>query len=247
MVEATGDEDSESLGDLAAADLSSTAIARAGEALIHSARAAGAGAVASGRWLAVTVAELAPRIQVRSYDTLVAHHGGLTGSALADELVRRAAHTSAAVGAAIGGVMGAQEMVPPTWMTLPVELVVETLAVTAVEMKLIAELHEAFGLPLAGTPAQRGSAVVRSWADRRGVTAASLVAGGGLAEIVGRHSRDQLIRVVRQRVVRRMGRNMTTLAPFLIGAAAGAAINRRATRQLGEAIVHDLAARTGAH
>jgi hypothetical protein len=247
MVDGMNEEDSEALDDLAAADLSPGAVVRAARALVRSAHAAGAGAVASGRWLATTVAEVAPRIQVRSYDMLVAQHGGLTGPALANELVRRAARTSAAVGAAVGAVMGAEELAPPTWMTLPVELVIETLAVLAIEMKLIAELHEAFGLPLAGTPAQRGTAVARSWAERRGVTAASLVAGGGLAEIVGRHSRDQLTRVIRQRVLRRMGKNMTTLAPFLIGAAVGAGINRRATRQLGDAIMRDLATRTRAY
>jgi hypothetical protein len=34
-----------------------------------------------------------------------------------------------------------------------------------------------------------------------------------------------------------------TLAPFLTGAVAGAEVNRRATRSLGEAVVRDLAAR----
>jgi hypothetical protein len=203
--------------------------------------------VASGRWLANTVVDLAPRIPIRSREVLVAQHGGLTGQALAQELVRSACRTSAAVGAAAGAVMGAEELAPPAWLTLPIELVVETLAVAAVEMKLIAELHEAFDLPVTGTPTERGAAIVRAWAERRGVTAMSVAAGGGLSEFLGRSTRDQLTKLLRRRLMRRMGRNVTTLAPFLIGAAAGAVVNRRATRALGDAVVRDLAARTTRH
>jgi hypothetical protein len=241
------DEHDEALDDLASGELTPTSIVRIGRVLTRSARGAGSRAVASGRWMAGTALDVAPRIPVRSLDVLVAQHDGLTGPALADELVRRAARTSGAVGAAVGAVMGAEELAPPAWLTLPIELVIETLAVTAIEMKLIAELHEAYGSPLAGTPTQRGTAIVKSWADRRGVTALTLVAGGGLAEVIGRHGRDQLVRVLRQRLIRRMGRNVTSLAPFLIGAVAGAIVNRRATHALGKAIAADLAARTGTH
>jgi hypothetical protein len=41
----------------------------------------------------------------------------------------------------------------------------------------------------------------------------------------------------------RTARNTVSLAPFLAGAVAGAEVNRRATRALGEAVVRDLARR----
>ena len=41
--------------------------------------------------------------------------------------------------------------------------------------------------------------------------------------------------------VRRTLRNTTSLLPFLIGAVAGAEVNRRATAGLGDAVVRDLA------
>ena len=237
----------EALDELAAGDLRPSNALRIGRVLARSARSAGAGAVASGKWLAGTVLDIAPRIPVRNREVLVAQHGGLTGQALADELVRHATLTSAAVGAAAGAVMGAEELAPPAWLTLPIELVVETLAVAAVEMKLIAELHEAFELPVAGTPAERGAAIVRAWAERRGVSAATVAAGGGLTEVLGRGPRDQNTKLGRRRLMRRMGRNVGSLAPFLVGAVAGAVINRRATRTLGDAVVRDLATRSTRH
>jgi hypothetical protein len=42
-------------------------------------------------------------------------------------------------------------------------------------------------------------------------------------------------------MVRRTLRNTTSLVPFLIGAVAGAEVNRRATAHVGDAIVRDLA------
>jgi hypothetical protein len=40
--------------------------------------------------------------------------------------------------------------------------------------------------------------------------------------------------------VRRLRRNLASLAPFLAGAVAGAELNRRETRHLGDALVTDL-------
>src|SRR5690242_10927821 len=91
-------EDEEAaLEELAAGDIRPSNAVRIARVLGHSARTAGAGAVASGRWLANTVFDVAPRIPIRSRDVLIAQHGGLTGMSLAQELVRRAARTSAAV------------------------------------------------------------------------------------------------------------------------------------------------------
>ena len=51
------------------------------------------------------------------------------------------------------------------------------------------------------------------------------------------------MRLVRRRLMRRTLRNTSSLAPFLIGAVAGAELNRRATASLGDAVVRDLATR----
>jgi len=49
---------------------------------------------------------------------------------------------------------------------------------------------------------------------------------------------------LRGRVLRRLGRNVTTLTPFLAGAVAGAELNRRETAKLGAALVKDLRGRS---
>ena len=206
-------------------------------------RAAGAGALATGRWLTETAIEVAPHIPIRDLDTLESHYEGLSGADLAGELVRNAARTTAAIGATTGALAGAEELSPPTWLALPIELVVETLAVAAVEMKLVAELHEVYGRAVSGRGADRGLALARAWAERRGVTPQGLVMGGGLGDVLGRGTRNEIIRLVRRRMLRRTLRNTTSLVPFLIGAVAGAAVNRRATASLGDAVVRDLAAR----
>jgi hypothetical protein len=139
--------------------------------------------------------------------------------------------------------MGAEELAPPAWITIPFELVIETLAVAAVEMKLVAELHEAYGRPVPGHGTERALALARAWAERRGVTPHALTSSPGLSDLLGRGTRNEVMRLVRRRLMRRTLRNTSSLAPFLIGAVAGAELNRRATASLGEAIVRDLAAR----
>jgi hypothetical protein len=232
--------------ELAEGDVSGGALASLTRSLAGSAKAAGAGAVASGRWLANTVLDLAPRVPVRSHEALVAQHNGLSGPALAYELVRRATRNVGLIGAASGALIGLEELAPPAWLTVPIELVAETVAIAIIEMKLIAELHEVYGRPVPGTATERGAAIVRAWAERRGVTAAGVATGGGLATLIGRGTRDELTRLIRRRIFRRMTGNLASLAPLMAGAAAGAAVNRRATRALGDAVARDLARRPGA-
>jgi hypothetical protein len=208
----------------------------------RSAKAAGGTAVASGRWLAEQVIEAAPRIPVRDMETIRSHHDGLSGAALAGELIRDSGRASAAVGAAAGALISVEQFTPPAWVAIPLELMVETLAIAAIEMKLVAELHAVYQREIAGSPSQRAAAIVRAWAERRGVTPAVLSRKGGLADALGRGTRNELIRLVRRRLATRMGRNLSTLAPLFVGAVAGAEVNRRATRALGEAVVRDLAA-----
>jgi hypothetical protein len=213
------------------------------QSLIRSARTAGTRAVASGRWLAETVLDLAARAPIRDAQTLTAQHPDLIGdrSALAAALIRTAARASASVGAATGAAMAAEELLPPAWITLPFEVAAETAVVAAIEVKLIGELHELYGRPVPGVGRQRAFALARAWAERRGVTPATLAGGvPALTESLGRGTRDQVIRLVRRRLIRRAGANLTSAAPFLLGAAAGAAVNRRSTLHLGHAVVDDL-------
>lgn len=217
-------------------------MARMAAALAQSARRAGARAVASGQWLATTLIETAPRIPIRDLPTLQAQNHGLSGAALASELIRRSSRSSAAIGAASGAVISAQQFAPPTWFTVPFELVFETLAVAVIELKLVGELHEVYGQPVRGSGSERTVVLVKAWAERRGVNPATLGRPGGMAEVLGRGTRNEVARLVRRRLASRLGRNLSSLAPLLAGAVAGAEVNRRATRSLGEAVVRDLAA-----
>ena len=128
--------------------------------------------------------------------------------------------------------MSAEEFAPPAWISLPFELIVETVAVAAIELKLVAELHEVYGRPVQGSAGERTIALVRAWAERRGVNAVTLATSGGVADALGRGTRHELTRLVRRRLIARVGRNLSSLAPLLAGAVAGAEVNRRATVSL---------------
>jgi hypothetical protein len=231
------------LGDLARGEDDRPGLGALTRMTASSMRAAGAAAVASGRWLVDALVATAPHLPIRDLTTLEEHHSGLSGPALAGELVRNASRATAAIGAATGALAGAEELSPPTWLAIPVELVVETLAVAVIEMKLVAELHEVYGRPVPGAGTERGLLLARAWAERRGVTADAFISGGGLGQVLGRGARNEIIRLVRRRLMRRTMRNASALAPFLIGAVAGAEVNRRSTKSLGDAVVRDLAAR----
>ena len=199
--------------------------------------------MASGRWLAEAVLDAVPHIPVRDAGTLSAAHGGRTGGALAEELVRVASRRTAGFGAVAGALAGAHSLAPPTWAALPAELVVETLAVVAVEVKLVAELQEVYGMPVTGSPMERSTAIIVAWAEGRGVTPETLVRPGGVAQVLGRTSRRELTRMLQRRLARRALRNMSSMIPLMAGAVAGAELNRRATRALGDKVVGDLSSR----
>ena len=202
--------------------------------LAGAARSAGGRAAFGGSWLVDTVAAYAPHVPVRDLLTLREHHGGLSGEELAQSLVASATRTTAAIGAAGGAVAAAEMAAPPSLLLAPLQVAAETLAVVAVELKLVAELHVVYGRAPLGTRGQVATAYLLSWVTRRSVEAQA--EAGSLAAGLGVAARRQL----RQRVLRRLGRNVTTLAPFLAGAVAGAELNRRSTRELGEQLVGDL-------
>jgi hypothetical protein len=187
------------------------------------------------RWVADTVAEIAPYVPVRDLAVLRHHHQGLAGDALAERLVRNAARATAGVGAASGALAAIKWTVPPTLLAAPVLLSVETVAVVAIEMKLTGELHAAYGVPLTGTARQRAVALTRSWTQQRGVN--PLMPAAGISVMLSTAARKELA----DRLARRFGRNLPTLAPLLAGAAVASYLNRRATRALGDRIRADLA------
>jgi hypothetical protein len=187
-------------------------------------------------WIADSVTSVAPHIAVRDLDTLIQHHSGLEGDALAERLIRNAARVTAGIGAAGGGVAAVEWAVTPSLLSAPVLLAAETVAVVAVEMKLIGELHAVYGRPVEGTGTQRAAALIQAWAERRGIN--PLRIGGSVAAAMGTAMRKEL----RDRLLKRFGRNLSTLGPFLTGAAVGGFLNRRATTALGAEIRKDLQA-----
>jgi hypothetical protein len=212
---------------------------RLGFLLSTSARRAGAVGMASGQWLTDKLVEVAPQIPIRDAETLRAQHEGLYGDALAWALIEAAARGTGAVGAA-GGLLSSVELAaPPLLLTAPVQVAAETLAVVAIELKLVAELHELYGRAAVGTPAVRTAAYLGAWTRRRALDPAS--GRAGLSGLISAGARKTL----RRRLVRRAGENAVTLVPFRAGALAGASLNARETRRLGQKIASDLGARLG--
>jgi hypothetical protein len=187
------------------------------------------------QWIADAVTDVAPHLPLRDLATLREHHDGLDGDELAERLIRNAARVTASIGAASGGVAAVEWIATPTLLSAPVLLAAETVAVVAVEMKLIGELHEIYGRPIPGTGSQRAVALVRAWANRRGVN--PLAPGRGITAVLGTAARKEL----RDRLLKRFGRNLTTLGPLLTGAAVAGYLNRRATLSLGADVRADLA------
>jgi hypothetical protein len=206
-------------------------------AALGSGRRAGTSARELGQLLADTLVDAAPRIPVRDATTLRSHHPGRSDDEIADALVRTAGRTTAAFGAAVGALAAVEFAVPSALLAAPVQLAAETLAVAAVEVKLVAELHELYGEPAAGTGAQRASAYLVSWMHQRAVDPQAGAAG--LSAMLGLTAKREL----RTFLLRRMGRSMSKLAPFLAGAVAGGAVNRRATRAVGDKVAAELRGR----
>ncbi|MEU6744329.1 hypothetical protein [Streptosporangium sandarakinum] len=211
-------------------------LGRLSAALSAGAKNAKASGTGRGRWLADVFVSVAPRIPIRDLATLSEHHHGLTAEALADDLVRTAGKATMTVGA-IGGALAAAEFAaPPLLLSAPAQLVAETLVVAAIEVKLLAELHEVYGVHIPGNGAQRAVAFVNAWSKQRGVDP---MAPGSVTLALGAAAKTAL----RNRLMRTLGRHLTTLGPFLTGAVAGGTLNRAATRKLAEVVRADLRSR----
>lgn len=175
--------------------------------------------------------DAAPRIPVRDLETLRRQFPGLGPEEIADRLIAAATTGTATVGAGIGA--AAMLPVPPA---MTAELAAETLAVAAVEVKLIAELHEVYGVRAPGGLKQRAVAYLGAWTQQRGIEVAK-------PSSVNIALSGQMKRELRQQLVRRTARNLPTLTPFMVGAAVGAVLNRRDTNRLARRVRHDLRAR----
>jgi hypothetical protein len=186
------------------------------------------------KWITDAVSDVVPHLPIRDLPTLREHFAGMSDDEIADRLVRNAARATAAIGAAGGGIAAVEWVATPTLLTAPILLATETVAVVGVEIKLIGELHELSGAPIEGTATQRTVSLLHSWAQRRGIN--PLMPGVGMAAILGTGVRREL----RDRLLKRFGRNLTSYGPMLTGAAVASYLNRRATLALADHIRKDL-------
>ncbi|MEU6853440.1 hypothetical protein ABZ901_26380 [Actinacidiphila alni] len=194
------------------------------------ARYGGRKAMAGMGSVAERLIEVAPRIPVRDLATLREQFPGLGPEDIADRLIATAVKGTMTVGAGVG----AAAMLP-TPPAMPAELTAETLGVAAVEYKLIAELHEVYGLRVPGSARERATAYLWSWTEQRGIDVLKL-------STVNVALGSTMKKEMRQRLLRRTLRNLPTLTPFMVGAAVGAVMNRRDTRKLAKRVRHDLRA-----
>jgi hypothetical protein len=190
-------------------------------------RRGGGTVAAKGGWLSEQVVAMVPRLRVRNAEALRAQFPGKSPDEIAQALIDGAANAAAAAGGAAG-----MWAILPVVTAFPVEVAAETLVVVGIEVKLVAELHEAFGQPASGNFAERMRAYLAAWAHRRGV----FMIPGGVVFAPG----SPLARLLRRRLLARAGRSTASLGPLLTGAVAGAVLNRSAVRSLGRDIVRDL-------
>ena len=232
------------VADVAAADSvleKAKALARLTGQLTSSARQAGSKGITSGSWITGQVMDLAPHLPARDLAALQAAHPGahgeaLTGGELADDIVASAAKRTAAIGAAAGAAAAFSEASVAAVASAPVQMAAETLAVVAVELAMIADLHTAAGIPLPSSRVDRGQALLKAWTQQRGLKASDLLVIPGRGHLVGVVARRQLS----DRLLRRFVRGATSWLPAFIGSAAAGTLNGRATRKLAEKVRADL-------
>lgn len=207
---------------------STPAKARRLDAVRRGVRKSREGARAGIAHLADRLIENAPRVPVRDLATLRRQFPGHTPEQLADKLIAGAANATSTVGAGVGA--AAMLPVPPA---MPAEMAAEITGVAAIELKLIAELHEVYGQRPPGNLRERATAYLTSWTEERGIDVTKPATVN--AALGGRMKRE-----LRQQIMKRMVRNLPNLMPFMVGAAVGAVMNRRDTKKLAERIREDL-------
>jgi hypothetical protein len=192
------------------------------------ARRGGSRARAGLAYLADRIIDIAPRVPVRDLASLRRQFPGLGPEELADKLVAGAAAGTSTVGAGIGA--AAMLPVPPA---MPTELAAEITGVAAIELKLIAELHEVYGVRPPGNLKTRSAAYLSSWSGERGIDV--MKPSTYDTALGGRMKRE-----LRRQIMKRMVRDLPNLMPFMVGAAVGAVMNRRDTKRLAGRIRADL-------
>ncbi|WKD32099.1 hypothetical protein [Streptomyces xanthophaeus] len=202
--------------------------ARRMQAVKNGVRKGGESVRDAAQYVTDRIIENAPRVPVRDLATLRAQFPGLGPEQLAEKLVTGACAATSTVGAGIGA--AAMLPVPPA---MPAELAAEITAVAAIELKLVAELHEVYGLRPHGGLRERSLAYLTAWTEERGV---DLTKPTTLNAALG----GQMKRELRQQIMKRMFRSLPNLMPFMVGAAVGAVMNRRDTRKLAEKVRGDL-------
>lgn len=196
------------------------------------ARTLGSGGRRIASTVVTTAATMLPHVPVRDLATLRVHHHGLEGEELADALVRNAAIAVSTVGVAGGALLLAEKRVPVWLLALPVTLAAEVAAVAAIEAKLIAELHEVYGVPLRPGTRSRSTAAAAEWAARRDIDPSDprslrLVAGLAVSRKGG------------GRIAGRMGRT-ARVGSAVIGGAASASAYRSSVGELADSIRGEL-------
>lgn len=208
-------------------------VARGADSARRGAGSAGRGVSSGLNWLTGQVVAMGPRLRIRDRAALRARFPGRSDDEIAGLLIERAARATAAVGGATGA-WAALPVLP----AFPAEIAAETLAVVGIEIKLVAELHEIYGLPAVGSGTERARAYIGSWASRRGV----YLVDGGLLLVAG----SPLARQLARRLAARVRRSAFSLSPLLTGAVAGALLNRRETRRFGRQLRGELSAHRSA-
>ncbi|MEV0222660.1 hypothetical protein [Streptomyces sp. NPDC050704] len=203
-------------------------VAAVGHGVREGVRKGGSRARAGLAYLTDRIIENAPRIPVRDLATLRKQFPGLGPEQLADKLVAGACNATSTVGAGVGA--AAMMPVPPA---MPTELAAEVTGVAAIELKLIAELYEVYGLRPPGNVKERSTTYLNSWSEERGIDVTKPSTFNGA---LGVHMKREL----RQQIMKRMVRNLPNLMPFMVGAAVGAVMNRRDTRKLADRVRRDL-------
>jgi hypothetical protein len=179
------------------------------------------------------LATAAPRLPIRDGARLRVVHPGASDDEIADALVSRAATLTSGIGAAAGGLSAAHWIAPPSLLAVPLELGAETVLTAAVELVLLGELHELYGRPAPGDARDRALAYLSSWTRQRAVEESVVPGLGAVLSSAG-------LRTLSRRMTRRTARSVPGAAPFLVGAALGGRVNRKATEALARRVLADL-------
>lgn len=186
-------------------------------------------AVRNGLWrarLETTLSRLAPRPHARELGELRAASPDLQPDQLARLLVREAARRSAAVGAVAGCFTLA-----PVPMGAPLAALGHSAAVSALRVRLTAELHEVYGLPNPSPVNEGMTGYLSQWAARDGRSDLVAQAVPAVAWT--------FVRILPRSVRRRLPHPKSMLA----GTAVAAGIRSgRQTRAFGEELRRDLSA-----